>query len=613
MIRPLAKTLLAIGFLLTRCATSTTELAEIDRILEDQRREQHLPGLALAIVKDGRVLYTRTLGERDIERNLPVTDDTLFPIGSCTKSFTSMAVAIAHERGVLSLGDHPRKYLPYFRMADAEADARVTLRDMLSHRTGLKAYGDLAAEPAVLSREDYVKAATSAKPVARFGTRFQYSNAMYSAAGLIVGKAYGSTWEGVIENEIFRPLGMTSSTTSTEHALTVADHVTGYVFDSGAQTFRAVPPPRSLRALAPGGNIASSINDMTKWLLMLTGDGTVRGRRYVSEATLRELTTPAIAINPQISYALGWGAYEWNGVRVLEHTGGSLGISAIVSFIPEHRVGFVFLANTSPNFMTRIGNAAQLLYPLVLKMEAAKPAVRIDTRPVPIELSIKATEPVASADAPSVDALLQRMIEGAGGEERLRAHRSVDIRGRKVYENHGVFADLTVQKEAPARLNLVERWTAAEKDIGSVRLYFDGVTGGQETTFGQDAINDAQANMKAKREYAFHQLLDLKSHYKTLTVVGAARVGSEETWVLELTPEQGPPTQLYVSKESALIIRRESGGESETFADYREVDGERVPFHSTTFDALGETTIGVESARFNVTLPKIAFSPNVTP
>ncbi|HEV8659040.1 MAG TPA: serine hydrolase domain-containing protein, partial [Thermoanaerobaculia bacterium] len=143
--------------ILPRCRSS----ANVDRILEAQRQEQHLPGLAFAIVKDDHVIYSRVLGRRDVEHNLPVTADTLFPIGSCTKAFTSMAIALARDQGLLSLDDHPRKFLPYFRMADPVADAEVTVRDMLSHRTGLKAYADLAAEPGVLNREEYVRAATS--------------------------------------------------------------------------------------------------------------------------------------------------------------------------------------------------------------------------------------------------------------------------------------------------------------------------------------------------------------------------------------------------------------------------------------------------------------------
>ncbi|HEY3054181.1 MAG TPA: serine hydrolase, partial [Thermoanaerobaculia bacterium] len=527
----------------------------------------------------------------------------LFPIGSCTKAFTSMAIALAQDRGLLSLDDHPRKFLPYFRMADPVADAEVTVRDMLSHRTGLKAHADLAAEPGVLNREEYVRATTSAKPTAKFRTSFQYSNAMYSAAGEIVGKANRSTWERVIETRIFAALGMTSSTSSTDAALTVKDHVTGYVYEAATQTFRPVPPPRSLQAMAPAGNIASTLRDMTQWLRMLTGSGRIDGRRFVSEAMFHELTTPAVAINSGMSYALGWATYDWNGLRVVEHNGGSQGISALVSFIPERRVGFVFLANTSPNFMTRIGNAGKLLYPLILHAEtrATPPNPGAPSSP---EIAISST----TTAAPTVDALLQRMVDAAGGEDALRRHTSIEIHARKTYENQGVTADLTIQGRAPAMRNEVENWTAGGKEIGRVRVYFDGVSGGQETTFGQDATNDADANARARREFASHPLLELKSLYKNVVVRGSANMQSEDAWVVELTPEHGSSSRLYVSQQTALIVQRESDGETTTFADYRDVDGERIPFRNTISDSLGETTIAVDSVRFNVPIRETAFT-----
>src|SRR5205807_3540393 len=132
------------------------------------------------------------------EHKLLVPPDTVFPIGSCTKSFTSVAAALSHDQGVLSLDDSPHKYLPYFRMADPEADALVTLRDMLCHRTGLRANADLAAEPGLLSSADYVRAATSAKPTAKFRAKFQYSNSMFTAAGEAIAKANSTTWERLI-------------------------------------------------------------------------------------------------------------------------------------------------------------------------------------------------------------------------------------------------------------------------------------------------------------------------------------------------------------------------------------------------------------------------------
>jgi CubicO group peptidase (beta-lactamase class C family) len=584
-----AAVLLAAVLLVPARWAAAAPVERIAEILEAQRSEQHIPGFAFALVRQDRLELVIVRGVRDVERALPVTPDTVFPIGSCTKAFTSMALGIAQDQHLLSLDDPPRRFLPWFHMADPRADAEVTLRDMLSHRTGLKAKADLAATPGVLNREEYVRAATAAKPAAPFRTAFQYSNAMYSAAGEALGSAYRSSWENVIQQQIFAPLGMTASLASVRDAATVADHATGYVYVAQTGGWRAVPPPAGLQALAPAGSIASTARDMAQWLRLLTGGGRIGDRQIVSAATLQELFTPQIAIDTKMAYALGWVTYTWDGEQVVEHNGGSEGISALVSFIPSEKVGFVFLANTSPNFLTTIGNAGSLLWPLIFGREAPAAAP-------------------ADARLPSVQALLARMIEAAGGEDVLRRHETLEIQARKTYENQGVHAALTVRAKAPASRVEEEAWTAAGRDIGRLRIYFDGRHGGQETTFGQDAVNDDAANERARRDDDLHPLLHLADLYE-VRVDSKAKVGAEEAFVLTLVPKAGPTVRLSVSTATGLILQRETEGETVVFSDYRPVDGERIPFQSTITDALGETTLEVEQARFGVAIEDAAFAP----
>ena len=249
----------------------------------------------LAIVRDDRVIYMQPMGVRDIEHNLPVTPDTLFPIGSCTKAFTSMEIARSADRGLLSLDDHPRKFLPYLKLADPEADAKITIRDMLSHRTGLKAYADLAAEPGVLTREEYIRAATSAKPAVPFRTKFQYSNAMYAAAGEIAGRVNHSTWEEVIANDIFKPLAMTSSVSvitdmlqvaRSRHRLRLRQVVSRR--SRAEESDRARARRRDRVECARHDAVAAHAHRRRP----------DRRKQFISPAMFRELTTPLIAVNP---------------------------------------------------------------------------------------------------------------------------------------------------------------------------------------------------------------------------------------------------------------------------------------------------------------------------
>lgn len=575
--------------------------ARIDAILLQQQREQHIPGMAMLILKDGKVIYAKAFGVRDIERKLPVTLDTVFPIGSATKSFTSMALALSADDGTLSLDDHPRRYLPYFHMADPVANAQVTLRDMLSHRTGLRANADLAAEPGVLTMDQYVRATTSAKPAVPFRSAFQYSNAMVVAAGEIAGVANRASWSDVIQRRILTPLGMASTTPDLFAAMKLPNHATGYVYDDATRSWRATPPPQTLHVLAPAGSIASTAHDMARWLRMLSEGGMVDGKRFVSAAMFRELTTPKMAINAQLSYGLGWALYDWNGLKVIEHNGGSEGISALESFIPERHVAIVFLANTSPNYMTTIGNAGKLLWPIILGEAPAAPP------PAAPEPAKPETKIAPDPTLPSAASLIARMIVAEGGKAALERHRSLAIDADKSYENQGITAHLTIRAAAPAKREELEAWHAAGRSIAHLRIYYDGAAGGQETTFGQDSINDRATNAQAAHDDMLHPLLHAEKSYSTITVTGRTQSDGEAAYLLRLTPAEGDPVTLIVSAASALVLARETPGTTQHFADYRLVDGERLPFRTTIQDALGDTRIDVRRARFNVSIPQQAF------
>lgn len=608
--------LMAFTLVLAACASTratrldATQIARIDAVLAEQQAREHIPGLAMVIVQDGEIVYARTLGQRDIERDLPVTLDTAFPIGSVTKSFTSMAVALAQDEGRLSLDDHPRQYLPYFRMRDAEADAVVTLRDMLSHQTGLRAYADLAAEPGVLTRDEYLRATIGAEAAYPPRTQFQYSNAMITAAGEAVARANGASWERLIETRIFAPLGMRNSTANVVTGTRPENHVVGYAYDPNAQSHAPVAPPASLDTMAPAGAISASANDMAKWLLMLTEGGVHNGRRFVSEEAFAELTRPHIAINERLSYALGWARYDWSGLHVVEHNGGSRGISALVSFVPERRAGFVFLANTSPNAMTRITGAGDLIYPILFG-----PAAPPEASPAPPASPEAAEAPqTPSASAPSIDALLPRFVRAAGGAAALRRHRCLSLEADKTYDHQGIAAEVSLQSCAPASFEARETWFAADREIGRVRIYFDGTRGGQETTFGQNKINDEATNARQRRQFDFRQLLNLRELYPDITT-RLMEIDGAPVYAVALGADGEALETLYFSRSSrrnnGLLVRRATSSSVTDYDDFRSIDGEMVPHRIVTEDALGKTTTIVRAARFNTDPAENAFAPQL--
>src|SRR5215510_16418119 len=245
-------------------ATTATDysapLAAIEKSLEEKRKEFGIPGMSLVIVKDDKVIYLKGLGVKDFEHNTPVTPDTRFAIGSSSKAFTAMLAVMSADEGKLSLDDSPKKFLPYFTLRDEEAAAKITLRDLLSHRSGLNRT-DLAMVTGVLNREELIRVAGMAKTTAKLGEKFQYQNVMYTAAGEAVAQAENSTWDKVIATRIFKPLGMMTSNTTAAAMQKSPDFSYGYEYDPNTKITRRLPQ-REIPAAAPGGAINSSAREM---------------------------------------------------------------------------------------------------------------------------------------------------------------------------------------------------------------------------------------------------------------------------------------------------------------------------------------------------------------
>jgi CubicO group peptidase (beta-lactamase class C family) len=308
------------------------------------RRHFGVPGASLVIVSGDSVILSRGFGFRDEAAQLPVTPSTRFVIGSCTKPFTALAAAIGVDRGLLSLDDSPRRFLPYFHLRDPVADGQVAMRDLLSHRTGVpddlgggwfEKYG---------TRENLIRAAMARPATGPFRRAFNYNNYSFLAAGEAVAAANHDTYENVIQHEIFDPLGMRSSGMSLSEMEASSDFALGYDGDSVLSPVRPTHLYYNV-AIAPAANINSTADDIGKWIRMLVSRGTVDGRRIVSERALNELLTPAVTTGSGGRYALGWFVESWHGLTLYSHPGGVKGYGTRCEFLPEQRLGWVVLTN----------------------------------------------------------------------------------------------------------------------------------------------------------------------------------------------------------------------------------------------------------------------------
>ena len=342
--------------LLTGCSTPATPVIapelqqKLDLLveqLEQQRQTLHVPGMAIAVVKDDEVILTHGFGIADVEKETPVTPETIFAIGSSTKAFTSTLVGMLVDDGKMKWDDPVAKYLPYFQVnveSDSES-AEATLQDVLSHRTGFTRMGLLFASGQI-PREEVLLDSTKAEPYMEFGKKFYYSNVMFMSAGVAAGKAAGTDWDKSVKERIFKPLDMDSTTTSVIQAEKDSRLASGYLWDKDLKVYE-YKPMRNVDNIGPAGAINSNVLDMAQWLRLQLGYGEYEGRRLISEESLRETWTSQIDITESIGYGMGWMIREWEGQPVIEHGGNVDGFSAQVAMLPESNLGFVLLTNAS--------------------------------------------------------------------------------------------------------------------------------------------------------------------------------------------------------------------------------------------------------------------------
>jgi len=333
----------------------------VDAVVERARKEFEVPGVAVAIVKDGSVVLAKGYGVRKMGDSAPVTPQTLFRIASNTKAFTAAALAILVDQNRIRWDDPVTQHLPAFQMYDPYVTREMTIRDLLTHRSGMGlGAGDLMFfPPSDLSREEIVRRLRFIKPATSFRTAYAYDNLLYLVAGQIVGAVSGRSWDDFVKDRIFTPLEMTNSFTSTEALKAGKDVATPHSKLSGKLEPLA---QEDVDNNAPAGSIISCVADLAKWMNLQLAGGTVGKTRIFTAAQNKEMWSaqtilpigdlpkdapPAFAaIQPNFSaYGLGWGLRDYRGKKVVGHTGGLSGFVSRTSLIPELKLGVVVLTN----------------------------------------------------------------------------------------------------------------------------------------------------------------------------------------------------------------------------------------------------------------------------
>ena len=299
-----------------------SNLAGLDGVVEQTMKDWNVPGVALAIVKDGTVVYAKGYGYRDVNRGLRVTPDTLFAIGSCSKAFTAAALGMLVDEKKLEWDKPLRDYLPDLRLYDEYATAHIRPRDLVTHQSGLPRH-DLVWYGSPLSRRELFERLRYLEPSAPLHAKYQYNNLMFMTAGMLVERLSGMSWEDFVRRRILDPLDMKTATLSVTAAQKADDYSLPYAEENGA--IKEIPF-RHIDAIGPAGSINASVNEMANWLFLQLNKGRRGEQQLISEKSLLETQTPQIVSGGDLkydetfysSYAMGWAVNVYRGHPALE-------------------------------------------------------------------------------------------------------------------------------------------------------------------------------------------------------------------------------------------------------------------------------------------------------
>lgn len=363
----------------TLAQTAPKSFNGLDAYVNNVMKEWHVPGLALGVVKDGQPVLLKGYGFRDLENQVPVTPRTLMAIGSNSKSFTVVLMGMLVDSGKFEWDKPVRTYLPDFQLYDAFATQEMRPRDLVVHNSGLPRH-DALWYGRSFTREELYQRLRYLQPNASFRSRWQYQNLMFLTAGYLVERITHRSWDDLVRERIFTPLGMSRSNTSVRDLPASDDYALAYLWRdcptaraTNGDQGRAVEcgllkiPYRNIDAVGPAGSINSSVEDMLHYIQFHIDSGAYHGKQLLSKQNVAAMQTPQMLVgSPELWWDdLGWATYgmalsasSYRGHKLVQHGGGIDGFISQMSWMPKERFGVMVLTNMSgnnpvPNIVTR--------------------------------------------------------------------------------------------------------------------------------------------------------------------------------------------------------------------------------------------------------------------
>lgn len=329
-------------------------LADFESYAVQGMKDWQVPGMAIAIMRGDQIIYVKAFGVKEVGRPDPVDVNTVFQIGSTSKAFTAALVSMMVDDGRFGWQDGVVGLLPEFMMYDPWVTRQFEVVDLMAQRSGLPGYAGDDQSALGFDRDHIIHSLRYLQPVTSFRSEFAYQNGLFLVAAGLVEKSTGERWETNLQQRIFSPLGMSSSSATLDAFRRAPDRIMLHHKVDG----KVVPIPLDQRAInwnyiyAPAGGINSTVMDMARWLQLQLGDGVYKGKRLISSKNVQYMHEPKIYMNPEAgSYCLAWVKTPYQPYPLIWHNGETSGVKTLVQIIPEAKLGIVVLTNLRGTFL----------------------------------------------------------------------------------------------------------------------------------------------------------------------------------------------------------------------------------------------------------------------
>lgn len=354
--RPFPMLLLLLLTLTTFGQQPTLDPKGLDTYINEMLQRYDAPGLAVAVIRNDTVIYSKGFGYRNLEQQLPVTQETVFHIASMSKAFTATLLGILEGEDRLSLKNRPALYVPNFEFHTEKMNNLITVEDLLSHKSGLGNHGLSIVLFPEADKLKTVQRLRHLKPQDEIKNSWNYSNIGYTLAGTLVEQVTGTTWDAYLQKKLFSPLRMKASFTTVDAMKAYGNYAQGY----GRHQSQTVPRPyENYYSYTPAGAIKSSVQDLTHWMRVWLNKGVFEGTPVIPEDYVRRATslqnTKYHEVYEPDSFlqgeGFGWRLRAWSGKYRVRHGGNTNGFSTVMDLFPFEKIGIVVLANQQSSIL----------------------------------------------------------------------------------------------------------------------------------------------------------------------------------------------------------------------------------------------------------------------